>query len=185
MENFDYEIEVSGSYLRKEDEIEIDLIQPSEETKPENLDKGKQEFDPVAFSSKIMKALSNKVKDINKKSLGRLTTDQLRQVYRNGAEIFSSTDVWKNQFPEKDAGQWAMARVNMFLRMKSGDKRQGKKQRVSANKFLDISASWCPIDEDFAQAREDIKEYDLQEKFEDVNELYLDGYKKEMFNWEL
>ena len=77
MENFDYEIEVSGSYLRKEDEIEIDLIQPSEETKPENLDKGKQEFDPVAFSSKIMKALSNKVKDFNKKSLGIVTTDQL------------------------------------------------------------------------------------------------------------
>ena len=77
-----------------------------------------------------------------------------------------------------------MARVNMFLRMRLGDKRQGPSQKISSNRFLDISATWCPIDEDFASARKDIKEYNLDEKIDNIDELYLDGYKKEMFDWE-
>ena len=42
---------------------------------------------------------------------------QLKKVYRRGAGAFS-----RSHRPGKTRGQWAMARVNMFLKMKRGGK---------------------------------------------------------------
>jgi hypothetical protein len=72
----------------------------------------------ITFSAKTETALQNKVKDHNEKAPeGRKATlGMLKAVYRRGAGAFSSS-----HRPGKTRDQWAMARVNAFLRLlKSG-----------------------------------------------------------------
>lgn len=72
----------------------------------------------ITFSAKTETALMNKVKEHNKDANpGRKATlAQLKAVYRRGAGAFSSS-----HRPGKTRDQWAMARVNAYLRLlKSG-----------------------------------------------------------------
>jgi hypothetical protein len=71
----------------------------------------------ITFSEKVTNALKKKVEDHNKKNSKKVTLSQLKKVYRRGAGAFSSSSR-----PGMSRGQWAMARVNTFLRMMSGGK---------------------------------------------------------------
>ncbi len=99
---------------------------------------------------------------------------QLKKVYRRGAGAFSSS-----HRPGMTRGGWAAARVNMFLRMMAGKSvkdsyRKADSDVARSSTSIDISDSWELEDIDFAQAEADIKEYDLNYDFENVEELYLD-----------
>ena len=71
----------------------------------------------ITFSDKVTKALKNKVETHNNKHSRKVTLSQLKKVYRRGAGAFSASSR-----PGKSRGQWAMARVNTFLRMMAGGK---------------------------------------------------------------
>ena len=71
----------------------------------------------ITFSKKVTDALKNKVKEHNSKSKKKVTLSQLKKVYRRGAGAFSSS-----HRPGQNRGSWAMARVNMFLKMMRGGK---------------------------------------------------------------
>ena len=71
----------------------------------------------ITFSDKVISALSTKVKEHNEKHSKKVTLSQLKKVYRRGAGAFSSS-----HRPGMTRGQWAMARVNMFLKMTRGGK---------------------------------------------------------------
>ena len=71
----------------------------------------------ITFSERITKALKNKVSEHNKKYSKKVSLTQLKKVYRRGAGAFSSS-----HRPGKSRDQWAMARVNMFLKMMRGGK---------------------------------------------------------------
>ena len=71
----------------------------------------------IVFSDRIMSALKNKVLDHNEKYKKKSTLTQLKKVYKRGALAFSNSHK-----PGKTRGQWAMARVNMFLKMVRGGK---------------------------------------------------------------
>jgi hypothetical protein len=91
-----------------------DRIYGSKKNKPGSAAGGKK----ITFSAKTEKALSNKVKEHNEKAPpGRkVTLAMLKAVYRRGAGAFSSS-----HRPGKTRDQWAMARVNAYLRLvKSG-----------------------------------------------------------------
>lgn len=91
-----------------------DRIYGSKKNKPGSAAGGKK----ITFSAKTEKALSNKVKEHNEKApAGRkVTLGMLKAVYRRGAGAFSSS-----HRPGKTRDQWAMARVNAYLRLvKSG-----------------------------------------------------------------
>ena len=75
---------------------------------------GEKSNNAISFSKKVIEALKNKVKEHNAKSSRKVSLSQLKKVYRRGAGAFSSS-----HRPGKTRGQWAMARVNMFLRMMS------------------------------------------------------------------
>lgn len=130
----------------------------------------------IEFSKKVIEALKNKVKEHNSKSKKRVSLNQLKKVYRRGAGAFSSS-----HRPGKTRGQWAMARVNMFLRMISGKpvkdayrKADSDIARASVNDYI-VEAYFEPNDEDFEKADEDIKNYDLINfDFNSAEELYLD-----------
>jgi hypothetical protein len=71
----------------------------------------------ITFSEKVTNALKQKVKDHNAKYSKKVTLGQLKKVYRRGLGAFSAS-----HRPGKSRAQWAMARVNTFLRMQSGGK---------------------------------------------------------------
>ncbi len=72
----------------------------------------------ITFSAKTETALMNKVKEhnVDAKAGRKATLAQLKAVYRRGAGAYSSS-----HRPGKTRDQWAMARVNAYLRLlKSG-----------------------------------------------------------------
>jgi hypothetical protein len=130
--------------------------------------------DAITFSTKVIEMLKNKVKDHNSNHSRKVNLTQLKKVYRRGAGAFSSS-----HRPGMTRGGWAAARVNMFLRMMAGKSvkdsyRKADSDVARSSASIDISDSWELEDVDFAQAEIDIKEYDLNYDFENVEELYLD-----------
>ena len=130
--------------------------------------------DAITFSTKVIEMLKNKVKDHNSNHSRKVNLTQLKKVYRRGAGAFSSS-----HRPGMTRGGWAAARVNMFLRMMAGKSvkdsyRKADSDVARSSASIDISDSWELEDVDFTQAEIDIKEYDLNYDFENVEELYLD-----------
>jgi len=161
---------------------------PSERRKGSSRNKpgsaGAKNDKAIEFSKKVIEGLKNKVKEHNSKYKKKVTLGQLKKVYRRGAGAFSSS-----HRPGKTRGQWAMARVNMFLRMVSGKpvkdayrKADSDVARASLNDYT-IEANFEPSDEDFNQADEDIKNYNLNDfDFLSADELYLDD-EQDGFNF--
>ena len=73
------------------------------------------ESSSITFSAQVTSALQNKVKQHNAKYEKKATLGQLKKIYRRGAGAFSSS-----QRVGMTRGGWAMARVNMFLKMLRG-----------------------------------------------------------------
>ena len=153
---------------------------PSERKKGSSRNKpgsaGTKSDKAIEFSKKVVEALKNKVKEHNSKNKKKVTLGQLKKVYRRGAGAFSSS-----HRPGMTRGGWAMARVNMFLKMVSGKsvkdsyrKADNDIARASTNDYI-IEASFEPNEEDIKEAEEDIKKYNLNDfDFVSEDELYLD-----------
>ena len=153
---------------------------PSERRKGSSRNKpgsaGKKSDKAIEYSKKVIEALKNKVKEHNSKYSKKVTLGQLKKVYRRGAGAFSSS-----HRPGMTRGGWAMARVNMFLKMVRGGKVKDSYRkadsditRASASDY-EIEVNFEPDDEDFAQAEIDIKNYQLEDfDFLSADELYLD-----------
>lgn len=153
---------------------------PSEKKKGSSKNKpgsaGEKSSDAISFSKKVIDALKNKVRDHNASHSRKVSLSQLKKVYRRGAGAFSSS-----HRPGMTRGGWAMARVNMFLRMMAGGKVKESYRKADQDisraslDILDISDLWEPEQEDLAQASLDIQEIG-EFDFENVDELYLDEY---------
>lgn len=89
-----------------------DRIYGSKKNKPGSADGTRK----ITFSKKTEEALRNKMQEHNEKApAGRKATmAMLKAVYRRGAGAFSSS-----HRPGKTRDQWAMARVNAYLRLLS------------------------------------------------------------------
>ena len=68
----------------------------------------------LSFSEKIYKCLIGKVLIFNEKHENKITLNQLVRVYKRGEKALAVN--WQ---PHTSTAQWAMARVNMFLRLAS------------------------------------------------------------------
>tara|TARA_B110000858_G_scaffold40443_1_gene45954 strand:- start:90 stop:1061 length:972 start_codon:yes stop_codon:yes gene_type:complete len=95
----------------------------------------------ITFSENIVTSLKNKVKEHNEKYSKKVSLTQLKKIYRRGAGAFSSS-----HRPGKTRGQWAMARVNMFLKMVRGG---------------EVKKAYRAADQDVAEGSE---EYYLEEE---------------------
>jgi len=138
----------------------------------------------ITFSEKVIIALKNKVKEHNEKHSKKVSLTQLKKIYRRGAGAFSSS-----HRPGKTRGQWAMARVNMFLKMVRGGK--VKKSYRAADQDVAKGSeeyyvekegeAFVDFDElDFACARLDLQKIDaLEGSDQDIEDLeYSDAEKK-------
>lgn len=136
----------------------------------------------IEFSIKVVEALSSKVKDYNQKSSKKISLAQLKKVYVKGASTREGDD--------KSAGSFAMARVNMFLRLISSNAFKGAFQKknnggISLSELeIDVTENWTPSEQDFIQASEDILNFKLDYDFKDVEELYL-SEKPARFSFEV
>ena len=118
------------------------------------------------FSDRVLNALKEKVVAHNAKYAQKVTLSQLQKVYRRGSEMFSEFGR-----PGKTRGQWAIARVNMFLKMVGGSNVKDAYRKADQ----DISKAGIIFDdgvreeaklfteEDLISAQLDIKRNQLQE----------------------
>jgi hypothetical protein len=152
---------------------------PSERRKGSTRNKpgsaGTKSDKAIEFSKKIIEALKNKVKEHNSKYSKKVTLNQLKKVFRRGAGAFSSS-----HRPGQSRTSWALARVNMFLKMVRGGKvkdayKKADSDIARAKTEITVEAMLEPSDEDFELAEIDIKNFELNDfDFDSPEELYLD-----------
>lgn len=114
----------------------------------------------ITFSEKVISALKQKVSDHNKKHPSKkVTLGQLKKVYRRGAGAFSSS-----HRPGMSRGGWAMARVNMFLKMKRGgkvkDSYRKADQDIAKSSYEELDSAEYTL-EDKIECDLDLEKYDL------------------------
>ena len=111
----------------------------------------------ITFSEKVTTSLKNKVKEHNSKSGRKVTLGMLKKVYRRGAGAFSGS-----HRPGQSRASWAMARVNMFLKMMRGGKVKDAYRKADSDiaraseeeilNLLDTPNEWSPGD--FSEAKD-------------------------------
>ena len=137
----------------------------------EELSSEPDQDDLISSSIKIVDGLKSKVKEFNKANRTRVTYPQLEKVFLSGAKSKIRNG--------KTLCQSALARVNMYLSMKSGDPEYKlDKEKPTVVNFLDVTAHWIPDTECFDKADEDIKNFNLDCNFASVDDLYLTEHKK-------
>ena len=108
---------------------------PDERKKGSSVNEPGSAAGAITFSEKVTTALKNKVKKHNEKHSRKVTLGMLKKVYRRGAGAFSTS-----HRPGQSRGSWALARVNMFLKMMRGGK---------------VKDSYRKADQDVARASEE------------------------------
>ena len=122
-----------------------DFLESQTPTEPSEREKGS------AVGDKVVASLKNKVEEHNEKRSEKVTLEQLKKVYRRGARAFLSS-----HRPGKKRGQWAMARVNTFLKMVHGG---------------EVKESYLSADSDIARDSEDYYVEEIGSAFIDYNEV--------------
>jgi len=143
-----------------------------------------EQEESVKFSSRLVDYFSTQARSFNKNNDSMLTTNHLKKVYCHGARL-------GKKHGAEDLNLYAMARVHMFLRLKSGDKmavgksaedvikvsrlelEEVKKITKFAN-FIDISESWMPNEDDFENSKKEIDKNNLKHEYENISDLYLE-----------
>ena len=154
----------------------------------------KRESEAIEFSSKVINLLKGKTEKHNLENERLITLNQLKQVFKRGAKEGESSD----------KTTWALARVNMFLKMMRGDGiKSTKVQEVSAKTSLDglimedcagsedpsqldISNNFYPDEEDILQAEHERSHYFSDYDFRNVDDVYLETEEEvraEASNW--
>jgi hypothetical protein len=162
MENLHYDLQHVENRRVKPADVELDV---TEGKTPREM-----QMEGVEFSKKILSVLEAKLKSHNSTHSKRVRLHQLRSVFCNGVKA--------ERNPEAGNTENGLARVNLFLRIASGnieDINLDFNKKPSYNKLVDITDHFVPSSEDFDKAKSDIENYDLDYPYEDIEELYLDN----------
>ena len=92
----------------------------------------------ITFSEKTTNALKEKVKEHNSKHSKKVTLGQLKKVYRRGSGAFSTS-----HRPNMSRHGWAMARVNMFLKMMRGGKVKDSYRKADQDIASASNTNWA------------------------------------------
>ena len=145
---------------------------------PSSGRKEEKQSKAIELSGNIIETLHGKMKEHNKENpKNKVSLSQLKKVFKSGA---SKTPL---ETEVNNPSYWAIAWVNMFLRMVKGDKMERVTKYISDSHTIDISETWSPSEEDFDQAKKDVDKNKLNYIFGNIDELYLDDYKKTNHNW--
>ena len=114
----------------------------------------KKDDEIVSFSADLIKCFKSKIK----KSPARLRVDSLIETYKTAEEAYAPTSQY-------NLSVWCMANVNRFLNVAEG---------------MDFNVS--SIDTYITQAKEELKELNLDFDFKSVNDLYIETRKESIRN---
>jgi hypothetical protein len=175
--------------------LEVDFSSGNQseiETSTNSLEK--RESEAIEFSYKVVEFLKGKTEKHNLENERVVTLNQLKHVFKRGA----------GEGENSSKTIWALARVNMFLKMMRGDGiKSTKVQEVSAktsldglimedyassenSSQLDISNNFYPDEEDILQAEHERTHHLSNYNFRDLNDVYLETEEEiraEASNW--
>tara|TARA_Y100000114_G_scaffold92369_1_gene85834 strand:+ start:5874 stop:6392 length:519 start_codon:yes stop_codon:yes gene_type:complete len=160
MNGIDYELESSEGDFRKNSNWRQTL---------QTL----QDEDAVNFSIKVIEALEHIMEEHNSSYENKVSLKQLKKVYRRAAgNVFAEVPEVEN-----DKGKWAMARVQMYLRILRGDPMPREtlaSSSLNSQQEVDLFDLVIPSEQDFSNAQKCIVAHDLSHKFASIDELYLE-----------
>lgn len=108
----------------------------------------------IVFTEKIINSLKEKVANHNEKHSKKVSLSQLKKIYRRGLGAFSAS-----HRPNQTRNSWAMARVNMFLKMQAGGK---------------VKKSYRAADQDIASGEELYYEQKSEDVFWEFDSIDFD-----------
>jgi hypothetical protein len=143
------------------------------------LRKKKNSEKSLEFSKKIIAALEDKVNFHNKDNTKQIKLIDLKRAYKNG---FNGN---------QDLNKETLAHVNMMLRISRGEigdiisNFKSSSFEIVGSQFL-VKGDLIPNENDYKQAEEDIKNYNLEDfDFKSSEELYLeDEEDRVIFDYE-
>ena len=137
------------------------------------IDESSLQEEAVAFSVKIVETLSAKANQHNEICNNKVNINELKEVYLRGARECNDSNL----------GQAALARVNMFLRLKAGDQISLGQEFETDSESIDISDGWIPSEQDYERASQEIEKLDLSFSFSSVDDLYIENYERIEWEW--
>ena len=124
----------------------------------------------IEFSKKLLGFLDERIKKFNSENEKKVRLSQARKMYCLGTRL-------KCGNPDHTINEWGLARVNLFLRIISGNIEELNldiSKKTSYNKLMDITDHLIPTPEDFQQAKGDSRDHELDYPYEDIEELYIE-----------
>ena len=160
MKKLDYDLQHVSEASREESEI---VFIPNKAPLDEDLK-------AIEFSKKVIDFLEDTIKAYNSKNDKKIKLSQAKKMYCVGARM-------RGHDSEYTANEWALARVNLFLRIVSGNIEEVNldiSKKTSYNKLMDITDHIVPSDEDLTKARTDSESHELDYPYENIEDLYIE-----------
>lgn len=158
MDNLEYEFSGQNASKSRGHDFVI-------EVKPQEA---QQQDDAVEFSVGIINALVEKIEAHNSSQPKKVTLYQLKKVFCDSLEDYMQNEDVSNT-------EWAFAKVNLYLRIASGE-HAGTVNVVNTYKkpnLIEVSANWLPSQKDIDAAKLTVQEKKLVYAFESIDELYI------------
>ena len=158
MDNLEYEFSGQNASRSRGHDFVI-------EVKPQEA---QQQDDAVEFSVGIINALVEKIDAHNSSQPKKVTLYQLKKVFCDSLEDYMQNEDVSNT-------EWAFAKVNLYLRIASGE-HAGTVNVVNTYKkpnLIEVSANWLPSQKDIDAAKLTVQEKKLVYAFESIDELYI------------
>ena len=158
MDNLEYEFSGQNASRSRGHDFVI-------EVKPQEA---QQQADAVEFSVGIINALVEKIEAHNSSQPKKVTLYQLKKVFCDSLEDYMQNEDVSNT-------EWAFAKVNLYLRIASGE-HAGTVNVVNTYKkpnLIEVSANWLPSQKDIDAAKLTVQEKKLVYAFESIDELYI------------
>ena len=158
MDNLEYEFSGQNASRSRGHDFVI-------EVKPQEA---QQQDDAVEFSVGIINALVEKIEAHNSSQPKKVTLYQLKKVFCDSLEDYMQNEDVSNT-------EWAFAKVNLYLRIASGE-HAGSVNVVNTYKkpnLIEVSANWLPSQKDIDAAKLTVQDKKLVYAFESIDELYI------------
>ena len=158
MDNLEYEFSGQNASRNRGQDFVIE-VKPQE---PQNQDAA------IEFSVAIINTLVEKIEAHNSSQSKKVTLHQLKKVFCDSLEDYMQNEDVSNT-------EWAFAKVNLYLRIASGE-HAGTVNVVNTYKkpnLIEVSANWLPSQKDIDAAKLIVEEKKLNHPFKSIDELYI------------
>jgi len=158
MDNLEYEFSGQNASKSRGHDFVIEL--KKQETQKQD--------DAVKFSVAIINALVEKVGAHNSSQEKKVTLYQLKKVFCDSLEDYMQNEDVSNT-------EWALAKVNLYLRIASGEHAESVNVVNTYKKpnLIEVSANWLPSEKDIDAAKIIVQKNDLNYSFKSIDELYI------------